>query len=600
MLPAAFVTLDELPLTAHGKVDRRALPPPEQTRPDLESAFLAPRTPAEHTLAAIWAELLGLEEVGIHDNFFELGGDSILSLQVVARANQAGLRLTPRQLFQAPTVAALAALAGTAPAVQAEQGLVQGPVPLTPIQRWFFEQELPEPHHWNQTLLLEVLQPLHPQDLEAAVAHLLRHHDALRLRFTREDTGWQQINAGLDGQPPVSVVDLSALPEAEQPTALAAQAAAAQASLKLATGPLLRLVYFHLGDGQPDRLLLAIHHLAVDGISWRVLLEDLQTALLQLRRGEEVTLPPKTTPFRRWTQRLTEVAQTDALDAELTYWLAAERFRVVPLPVDFPAGKAVNTMASAATVSASLDAEETAALLHDVPQAYNTQINDLLLTALVQTMARWTREPSLLIHLEGHGREELFEDVDLSRTVGWFTTMFPVLLTLQEGAGLGEALKSVKEQLRRIPQQGIGYGLLRYLRQEGAAPTQLAALPPAAVSFNYLGQLDQALARSSLFRPASESSGPPRSLLGQRAHLLEISGSVLQGTLQMNWTYSEQVHQRPTIERLAQGFQDALQALIIHCTSAEAGGYTPSDFPDVDLSQDELDDILATISLAGE
>ncbi|RMF29114.1 MAG: amino acid adenylation domain-containing protein, partial [Chloroflexi bacterium] len=295
MVPAAFVVLDAMPLTPSGKVDRRALPAPDQARPDLEGAYVAPRTREEEILAQIWAEVLGVERVGVHDNFFELGGDSILSIQVIARANQAGLRLTPRHLFQAPTVAGLAALAGTGRAVEAEQGIVEGPVPLTPIQHWFFERNLPNPHHWNQAVLLEVHRPLAPALLEQTIGHLLAHHDALRLRFRRrgeegtrrrgdeamrrrgdeamrergdEAGAWEQVNAGLEDTVPLTWLDLSALPEPARRPAIEATAAQAQASLNLTYGPLLRALYFDLGPDVPDRLLLVIHHLAVDGVSW--------------------------------------------------------------------------------------------------------------------------------------------------------------------------------------------------------------------------------------------------------------------------------------------------------------------------------------------
>ncbi|HFQ93913.1 MAG TPA: non-ribosomal peptide synthetase, partial [Anaerolineae bacterium] len=272
MIPAAFVILDEIPLTPNGKVNRRALPAPDQSRPELAADFVAPRTPQEAALADVWAQLLGLEQVGVYDNFFELGGDSILSIQVIARAKQAGIHLTPKQLFQHPTIAELAAVAGSGPVIQAEQGIVTGDVPLTPIQRWFFEQNLPQPHHWNQAMLLEVTADLNSALLETAVSHLLTHHDALRLRFRRDGDGWRQHNAAPDDEIPFGHIDLSDLPAERRMDALQAQAAFLQTSLDLAYGPLLRIAYFTMGDGQPNYLLFIIHHLAVDSISWRILL----------------------------------------------------------------------------------------------------------------------------------------------------------------------------------------------------------------------------------------------------------------------------------------------------------------------------------------
>jgi amino acid adenylation domain-containing protein/non-ribosomal peptide synthase protein (TIGR01720 family) len=599
MVPNAFVLLDALPLTSNGKVDRRALPAPDTTRPELAGTYVAPRTSVEELLVGIWTDVLGLEKVGIHDNFFELGGDSILSIQIVARANQAGLRLTPKQLFGHQTIAELATVAGTTSVFQAEQGLVTGEVLLTPIQRWFFEHEFAEPHHWNQAMLLEVPPTLDLVLLQRVVQQLLIHHDALRLRFVRSASGWQQENAFPDEAFSCTKVDLSRVPKAEQTSAIEAAATELQASLNLELGPIVRVALFDLGSNQPNRLLFVIHHLAVDGVSWRILLEDFQTGYQQLSCEEAIKLQPKTTSFQNWAQCLTEYAQSPALEQELDYWLDSSRSAVAPLPVDYSALKEANTVVSACNVSVSLSVEETRALLRDVPQAYNTQINDALLTAVVQTFAQWTGTRCLLVNLEGHGREEILEAVDLSRTVGWFTTMFPVVLELQADAP-AEALKSVKEQLRRIPNRGIGYGLLRYLKGDAAITEKLRSLPQAEVSFNYLGQFDQVLSPNSRFQIAKESSGPPHSHLGSRGHLLEVNAIVTGGHLQLDWTYSSNLHQRATIENLAQAFLKALRSLIAHCQSPEAGGYTPSDFPLTQMSQNALDTAFTTIEFEEE
>jgi non-ribosomal peptide synthase protein (TIGR01720 family) len=235
-------------------------------------------------------------------------------------------------------------------------------------------------------------------------------------------------------------------------------------------------------------------------------------------------------------------------------------------------------------------------LLKEVPKAYQTQINDVLLTALAQALTQWTGTSIQLIDLEGHGREAILEDVDLLRTVGWFTAIFPVSLNLESTSNPGEMLKSIKEQLRRIPNRGIGYGLLRYLRKDTETLKKLQALPQAELNFNYLGQFDQMLSPTSPFKLTNESYGPRRSLRGNRRYLLEITGSIVGGKLQLNWVYSKNIHQQTTIEILAQSFMDALEELIRHCQSPAAGGFTPSDFPEADLSQEELDDLMSEIS----
>jgi amino acid adenylation domain-containing protein/non-ribosomal peptide synthase protein (TIGR01720 family) len=636
MVPSVFVQLKALPLTPNGKVDRQALPAPDSIRPELEGRFVAPRTPIEETIAKIWAQVLGLERVSIYDNFFELGGDSILSIQIVARTNQAGLQLTPKQLFESPTVAGLAAVAEIASTIQAEQGLVTGAIPLTPIQHWFFEQKLCDMHHWNQAFLLEVRQSISPLAtaettplspplprgetnslplirgglgwgqrygcqrtilpdlLKQAVQHLMEYHDALRLRFTSTQSGWQQVNAGLDAVEavPFSFIDLSGIPAAERESVLESTTSELQASLNFTEGLLIRVALFDFGDNQPNRLLIVIHHLAVDGISWRILLEDIQQIYQQLSQGEAVQLPPKTFSCQQWSESLREYAGSERLQQERNYWLRTSHYS--RLPVDNSNG--ANTVGLARTVSVALNVEETRALLQDVPSAYQTQINDVLLTALVQTFAEWTQEHSLLLDLEGHGREALNKDIDVSRTVGWFTTIFPVLLTLEGISHPGEALKAIKEQLRGVPNRGIGYGVLRYLSEDAQVSQQLQTLPQAEVRFNYLGQFDQVLPESSLFKLVYPTPGASRSPRGNRRYLIDINGFVLGGQLQLEWTYSEQIHQRSTIEQLAQGFVEALRSLITHCQSPEAGGYTPSDFPEANLSQKDLEQFLAKIN----
>ena len=598
MMPSAIVLLDALPLTANGKVDRRALPAPDTARPELEEGLVAPATAAEQQLAAIWSEVLGLERVGVHDNFFMLGGDSILSIQVIARAQQVGLRLSPRQLFQHQTIAELAAVACSPAETLEEQGPVTGPVPLTPIQRWFFEQELADPHQWNLAVMLEMREEVRPEHLDRLIARLLEHHDALRLRFHRvhdgragrtAGRGWIQWNEPPDSRPPCSAIDLAALSGPARTAALELAAAELQKSLDLENGPLQRFALFRLGTGEPDRLLATIHHLVVDGVSWRILLEDLQIGLRQLARGEEIRLPPKTTSYRRWAESLEEIVP--AQEAEI--WLDPARRRALPLPGDGPAGE--NVEGSARSVKLVLDVEETRALLREVPEAFQTRIDDVLLTALARAFSRWTGSRSLLIDLEGHGRGDLLPELDLSRTVGWFTAIYPVLLEVSGGAPEDD-LKSVKEQLRRAPAGGTGYGLLRHGSHGNGQgrpdlAEQLARLPQAQVIFNNLGQLD-AVAREGTIRQARESFGETRSPRAARLHLLEIYASVLDGQLELEIEHSANIHREATIRRLAGWFLEGLRELIDRCRTAGAEGvqgFTPSDFPEADLDQEDLD-----------
>lgn len=592
MVPSSFVFLRSFPVTPNGKLDRRALPAPDPAHLDCKDSYVAPRTSTEDLLAGIWSRILGVDKVGIHDNFFNLGGDSILSIQIIARANQLGLRLTPALLFAHQTIAELASAAGTATSIAAEQGPITGELFLTPAQKWFFEQQIPERHHWNQAILLEARQKLDGEVLEKVARHLLLHHDAMRLRFNREEAGWKQHNAGPEVSAPLVRICLTDLSQEEQSAAIQETAASLQKSLTLSEC-LVRFVLFELGAGKQDRLMIVAHHLVIDGISWRILLEDLQTAFSQLSSGAEINLSSKTTSFKHWSRQLTEYAQSAGLALELPYWLDRRRLDAASLPVD----KATlpNTVASARSATVELTTEQTRILLHEAPQAFNTQINDLLLTALVQSLKWWTGDSSFLIAMEGHGREEIIKDVNLWRTVGWFTTLFPVLLRTPDDPNPVEVLRSVKEQLRQVPNNGIGYGVLKYLCLDNEIASQMRSLPPGEISFNYLGQLDQILPAEGLFKLAPESTGANITSQAIRPHVLDISGGVAGGRLRMDWTYSENVHESATIERLAQVFIDALGSLIACAASPDVKALTPSDFPLANIDQDQLDHLTGVI-----
>ncbi|RSN41938.1 non-ribosomal peptide synthetase [Amycolatopsis sp. WAC 04197] len=517
MVPAAFVRLEKFPVNVNGKLDRAALPAPDFGARD----HVAPRTDRELVLAGIWAEVLGVERVGATDDFFELGGDSILSIQVVSKARRAGLELLPGDLFAHRTPATLAAAARSATEA-VRRGPVSGEVPLTPIQRWFFATQTADPEHFHQFVHLG------PERIDRAAARkavdaLLEHHDALRMRFTRGD-GWKQENGPVGAETPLIRLDLS-----------------------------------------EHGVTLAVHHLVVDGVSWRVLAEDFDRGYAQALRGETIDLGPRTTSFREWAIRLAEYTAGGGFDDELDHW------RGLPTDTSIPVdGEGEATVASMREVTVRLPEAETEALLREVPAAYRTQVNDVLLTALGRVLRDWTGKVPV-IDLEGHGREDLFDDVDLSRTVGWFTSVFPIALDVPEG--WGTALKSVKEQLRAVPRRGIGYGALRHLA--GTAPS----IDPA-VSFNYLGRFTSGRLESD------------ESELSARAHLLDVVGRVESGELELTWYYTEGVHRRSTVDRLAEAMLTALREIIAHCTEPEAGGRTPSDFPLLTLDQSTVDTLV--------
>jgi amino acid adenylation domain-containing protein/non-ribosomal peptide synthase protein (TIGR01720 family) len=589
MVPAVFVELASLPLTPNGKLDRDQLTAAEGLRP--ERPYAAPRDAVEQTLAEIWGEVLKAGQIGVHDNFFDLGGDSILSILIVARAKERGLRLTPRQIFEHPTVARLVEVAERSgeTVVESEPEMASGEVPLTPTQHAFFAQGWSDPGRCGQGVLFESEAPLQSWWIDMVAAHLVAHHDALRLRFVHGEDGWRQ-SCAADAGPVAATIDLDALPAAAAAAALREAAARLVASLDLARGPLFRVALFRLGGASADHLLVVAHDLVVDGVSWRILLADFQSAYALLARGLAVALPAKTTSFRAWAGRLEGYGRSAALRQEAEHWARAAADGVSALPVDHP-GERVHPGLAGDVVDAALGADETAALLLEVPKAYGTRIEEVLLTALAQAFQRWTGSRSLRLDLLAHGREEeIAPGTDLSRTVGWFATAYPVGLVLPAAGGAGEALKAVKETLRQIPRHGIGYGALRWLSGDASLVPRLAAQPPAAVSFNYRGQIDQVLEPRSTLRLADLLPGAVRP---RGHHLIEVLCQVGGGRLQIGCTYFPALHRRETIQHLAGLFVAALQSLIAHCTSAQAASYTPSDFPDSGLSQDDLDAVIA-------
>jgi non-ribosomal peptide synthase protein (TIGR01720 family) len=521
---------------------------------------------------------------------------SIISIQIIAKANQAGLQVTAKQLFQYQTIAELAAVTKMRNSAASTQSLVINSAPLTPIQHWFFQQNLPHPQHFNQSVLLSVPPDLQRDRLERAIKQLITHHDALRLRFKCADGVWEQVLGSLDDLIPLRVVDLSGVPLAAQLEQMEVIANETQASLNLSTGPILRVVLFQLGENSPGRMLIVIHHLVVDGVSWRILLSDLVTAYSD--EQEHSTLPPKTTSFPDWAVRLSEYAQSDQVLPELNYWLTASRAEITSIPPDYPTEQHSNTFACSDTVTVFLTEAQTQSLLQEVHQAYNTQINDILLTGLAQSFAKFTQKNSLLITLEGHGREEIFTDVDLSRTVGWFTTSFPVNLHWQSSEP-STCIKSIKEQLRSIPCKGIGYGLLRYLCHDSNIRETLAKSVQPAISFNYLGQfttLQKLPSQSVQWELVEGATGMNHDPSGTRVHLLDITALVVANKLQINIIYSDTIYQRTTVEKLAAAFTTSLQALIEHCTEPKAKGYTPSDFSGARLNQQQLDSFLSKLT----
>jgi amino acid adenylation domain-containing protein/non-ribosomal peptide synthase protein (TIGR01720 family) len=589
MLPARFVWLDQMPLTPNGKVDRRALPAPDVNRSGMTEGYVGPRTPVEQTLARIFQEALRLDQVGIHSSFFELGGDSILGIQIISRANAAGLGLTPRQLFQHQSVAELAAVADVARPSESGEPDVVGEIPLTPVQERFFEEYDRELGSFNQAMILEAREELDIEALRKVVERLLKQHSVLRHRFKKGENGWVQVCEEPDGAAPLEEVSLSTINGGPAVGSIEAAAEKYLKEMNIDQGPLMRVVVFDGGKGGRRHVLIVAHHLVIDEASWRVLSEDLERWYGQARRGEEINPGAKTTSYKRWAESLKEEAQSERSREEAKYWLAQAGMRVRRLPVD---KRGANTVASGRIVAASLSVKETAALLKEVVASRKTQIDEILLSAVARAVGEWSGDQIVTVEVEGRGREETIKGLDLTRAVGCFTSRYPLRVELEDGNG-AELLRNVKEQMREARRRGVYYGMLKYLSEEPDIREKLRALPEAEISFNYLGEQDSVLREGALFRPANGRILETRSRAGNRRHLIEVNVSIRRGRLQLVWTYSRNVHRRETIATMAESARKALRSLVSEGPSSPEQSYTPSDFPLIDIDQQRLDRILS-------
>ncbi|MBY0596200.1 non-ribosomal peptide synthetase [Bacillus bingmayongensis] len=588
MVPSGFVTMEAIPLTANGKVDRESLPMPDEKQ--INSECVAPRNSNEKILATIWKQVLGVKKVGIYDNFFEIGGDSILSIQIISQASQVGLKLTPKQMFECPTIAELAQVAIETQGVQAEQGIVTGDVPLTPIQYWFFEQEHPRPEHWNQSMLLRVKERLDVKLLEGAILNLLKHHDALRFRYEQLPNGtWRQRNEGTNEQSVLHVIKRKKANEQVWNKIIQEEMNINQASFNLVTGPLMRVVYFEDTLTGNDLLFWVIHHLVVDGVSWRILLEDLQAVYNQMKQDQEVSLPAKSTSFKEWSERLQTYSDSGISKEVQNYWNEQVEKETMKIPMDYPIQE--TTEESIDQVTRTLGVKETHTLLQEVPVTHKTRINEVLLAALGQAIVDCTNQKTVSIHLEGHGREEMIEGIDLSRTVGWFTSIYPVHLNFQGTKTPIEGLKVVKNQLRQIPNRGVDYGILRYLKKELLPFYQ----QKPSISFNYLGQFDQVFSKESLFIQETGFTFLDHAPDSKPSHLIEVIGMVKDEKLHFVWMYSREQFSRLKIQAIADGMLRHLRQLINKPTTESA--FTVSDFVDAEnLTEESLSKVLLKLT----
>jgi iturin family lipopeptide synthetase B len=581
MIPGHFVSLERLPVNRSGKIDRSAL-----TRLIVTSVrdYEAPVTLVEQTLTGVMATVLGTEQIGLNDSFFELGGDSIRAIQLVSRLGQHDLSLQVKDLFQAGNVRELAQRVEVGkPRVQGER--ITGVVPLTPIQEWFFRENEHDLHHFNQAVLLTCSVRLEEPRLRQVFDKLVEQHDMLRATFRQTSAGWcQQVQESATVS--VDVVDLRQAPD---PTgAMQAHASQTQASFDLSDGPLSKAVLYRLEDG--DRLLIVIHHLLCDGVTWRILLEDLENGYRQASQSLPIELAERTVSYRQWAQGLRRFGESAQIQQDVDFWAAMDDVSPVEIPLDSDPTGVDNVYSQTETVEVSLSEEETHAFLSQPQRVYRAEADVVLLAALGKALQSWHNGDATSILLESHGREPI-EDQDLARTVGWFTSMYPFVLRSGE-ADPRQAIRTMKEDLHRVPQHGISYGVARYLTSSPLDPPRHT---PRLV-FNYLGQFDDASGSDSghtVFSFAQESSGQLFGARFKRQAYLEFTGIAAAGCLRLSVTYHPQLHRKATAMSLLKSFRQELVKLLNHCNTATSAEKTPADLIGCPLSLADYDGLLS-------
>ena len=581
MIPGFFVHITQFPLTANGKVNRQALPAPKM---DQHEPISTARSPKQQVLVEVWQSLLQQANIGVNDDFFALGGDSIQAIRVVSQLRKQGYRIEVQDLFRYPTIDALASQ--LQPIVEQKKTRnVSGKLVLTPIQHWFFNQQGVQAHHFNQTALLEASSGnWQVPYLEQSWNQLLQHHEVLRSCFQVDENGVQSTILAKD-QLKIDVQTVSLMAEVDIEAAMVNHATALQSRFNLEQAPLIRLVVYQCPTA--DRLLVVVHHLLIDGVSWRIVLEDFSALYTAFSAGDSHVLPAQTDSYAEWAKGLSSYSQQQSLLVELPYWKSQ---------LEKTGDSSWNGIdcyyQDAKSIQIQFNAEDTQHLLQRTNIAYNTTIEDLLLTALVPCLDSWAGLTRFMLLMEGHGREPILPGIDVSRTVGWFTSLFPLVLEKVIGRGLGYQIKTVKEQLRQIPYKGIGYGVLRNLTPQNLLEGHQLDFKPDLV-FNYLGRFDSG-DQQGLFQALKNDVGESVAGQGRRPCALEFSAMILADQLCIDWRYDQHQFTDESMQGLAEQYQASLRQVIDHCLQQTGQTFTPSDLTFHDLSLDELDAFLLT------
>lgn len=581
MLPNYIVPVAEIPLTPNGKTDMRTLLAIDTDTLSSNETYVAPTTDQEKALVAVWEDVLKRDNIGIHDNFYSLGGDSIKSIQIVARLKQKGYQVKVEHILQNPIVESLAKFIKTQTRI-ISQDMISGAVELTPIQHYFFENtNITVPNHFNQSVVLKTNDALDVSILHSCFETLVNHHDALRMTYVKENNSWTQLNNGISAnQYELQVYDITDEDDAD--AKMEKLGSKLQASIDITNGPLLKIGYFK--QKEANYLAIIIHHLVVDGISWRILLEDFSQLYQNYSERKEIKLPLKTDAFQHWALAQKQYTVTESMKKETTYWKTIAAQNIPLLRQDHEAKGLVSLESN---ISFELTAAQTETLQTKVPAVYNTEINDVLLTALGLAIKEVLHQNKTVIRMEGHGREEIIPNIDVSRTIGWFTSMYPFVLDMSVAQTEREQLIHIKEALRQIPNKGIGYGMLRYLTPDFENNLK------ASITFNYLGEFGNYTNENAKtnFEFAAKSIGKNVAIENGNDTFLDINGMLVNGSLSMTLKYSKSIHKEDTMQQLSAAYKNYLVAFITDFEKEKETYKTPSDLTFKGLSINDLKQI---------
>lgn len=582
MIPSYFIKLENIPLTPNGKIDRKALAKVDLSL--IKKEYVAPQNEVQEQFVAVIGSVLGLDKVSIKDSFFDIGGDSIKAIQVASRLRKYEINVEVKDILASKNIEMMAKCIKVS-TIKAEQDVIEGEVIPTPIQKEFIEIQDKAYKHFNQALMVYSKEGFDEEILKAVMTKIIGHHDALRMVIRKEHSKYSLYNRGLDG----NLYDFykfnyENMEEKDLSEIINKEANNIQASMDLENGPLVKVALFKTKEG--DHLLMAIHHHVVDGVSWRIILEDLSNGYKALKEGEKVELPSKTTSFKEWSEKQYEYSNSKKLLKELKYWKEVTDKSVEQIPRD----KEIkgSTFKDKKNIIVKLNTEDTKNLLKESNRAYNTEINDILIGSLGIAARKWKGLNNLAITLEGHGREDILKDVDITRTIGWFTTTYPVVLDLNQ-ENIGKSIKKTKEILRKVPDKGIGYGILKQLTSCKNKNNEEMELK-TDIGFNYLGQFDEDT-NNEVFK---NSNMPTGNSLGQEFKLLnsiEINSMISDGELNIDISYNSLEYNESSIENFGDLYKQSLITVVKHCMEKEETEYIGVDYGVNEYSIEEIDEL---------